>query len=185
MLNHWQIKRAVATLRHGGVMAYPTEAVWGLGCDPFQADAVERLLLLKQRPLEKGLILVAAGMDQLRPLLRPLSRAQRAELQLSWPGPTTWLIPDLDNSIPFWIKGQYASIAVRVSAHPQVVALSRAFGGPLVSTSANLAGDLAARSATEVRAAFGHELDYLLPGTLGGQDQPSTIRDLCSGAILR
>ncbi len=184
-MNHWHIKQAVATLHRGGVLAYPTEAVWGLGCDPYQADAVERLLQLKQRPLEKGLILVAASMDQLRPLLRPLSRAQRAELELSWPGPTTWLVPDPNNCIPHWIKGEYSSVAVRVSAHPQVAALCRAFGGPVVSSSANLAGAEAARTATQVRRVFGYQLDYLLSGQLGGQERPSTIRDLSSGAILR
>ncbi|MFT5721249.1 MAG: L-threonylcarbamoyladenylate synthase [Motiliproteus sp.] len=185
MINHWQIKRAVATLRHGGVLAYPTEAVWGLGCDPWQQDAVERLLRLKRRPVDKGLILVAAGRDQLRPLLRTLSRAQQAELELSWPGPNTWLVPDRDNLIPSWIKGEHSSVALRVSNHPQVVALCRAFGGPLVSTSANLSGGTAAQSATEVRQRFGHTLDCLLPGALGTEARPSMIRDLCSGAILR
>tara|TARA_R110002167_G_scaffold128655_2_gene311121 strand:+ start:12185 stop:12742 length:558 start_codon:yes stop_codon:yes gene_type:complete len=185
LINHWQLKQAVSALHQGGVIGYPTEAVWGLGCDPFQAEAVERLLRLKQRPVEKGLILVAASMEQLQPLLRALSRAQRAELELSWPGPTTWLVPDPDGLIPPWIKGQHTSVAVRVSAHNQVATLCKAFGGPLVSTSANLAGIEAARSAIEVRQAFGHQLDFLLPGTLGGQEHPSVIRDLSSGRVLR
>ncbi|MEH6648795.1 MAG: Sua5/YciO/YrdC/YwlC family protein [Motiliproteus sp.] len=172
-------------LRHGGVIGYPTEAVWGLGCDPYQRDAVERLLVLKQRPVEKGLILVAAGLDQIDGLVRPLSAAQRAKLKLSWPGPTTWLIPDPDNLIPRWIKGQHGSVAVRVSDHLQISALCRAFGGPLVSTSANLAGQASARSVAEVRQSFGRQLDFLLPGALGSRDQPSTIRDLCSGSTLR
>jgi L-threonylcarbamoyladenylate synthase len=184
-LNHWRIKQAVSMLHRGGVIGYPTEAVWGLGCDPYRRDAVERLLQLKQRPVNKGLILVAAGMDQLAPLIRPLSPGQQAQLTLSWPGPTTWLIPDPDNLIPRWIKGDHGSVAVRVSDHAQVVALCRAFGGPLVSSSANLSGQDAARSLTEVRQHFGRKLDYLLPGALSGRDQPSTIRDLCSGATLR
>ncbi len=184
-MNHWRIKQAASALRHGGVIGYPTEAVWGLGCDPYQRDAVERLLRLKQRPVAKGLILVAADMQQLDELIRPLSRAQRAQLQLSWPGPTTWLIPDSTNLIPRWIKGEHGSVAVRVSAHPQVAALCRAFGGPLVSTSANTAGAEAARSADAVRNFFGRNLDYLLPGSLSGRAQPSAIRDLCSGATLR
>lgn len=172
-------------LRHGGVIGYPTEAVWGLGCDPYQRDAVERLLALKQRPVEKGLILVAAGLDQIDGLVRPLSTSQQAQLKLSWPGPTTWLIPDPDNLIPRWVKGQHGSVAVRVSSHLQVSALCRAFGGPLISTSANLAGQASARSANEVRQSFGRELDFLLPGALGGRDHPSTIRDLSSGSTLR
>ncbi|MEH6470419.1 MAG: L-threonylcarbamoyladenylate synthase [Halopseudomonas sp.] len=184
-MNYWRIKQAAAALRRGGVIGYPTEAVWGLGCDPYQRDAVERLLALKQRPAHKGLILVAADIDQLDELVRPLNSQQQALLQGSWPGPTTWLLPDPDNLIPRWIKGDHGSVAVRVSAHPQVAALCRAFDGPLVSTSANLAGDEAARSGTAVRQMFGRALDYLLPGGLGGHDQPSAIRDLSSGATLR
>ena len=167
------------------MIGYPTEAVWGLGCDPYQRGAVERLLDLKQRSVDKGLILVAAGLDQLDPLLQSLAPAQRSQLELSWPGPTTWLIPDPDNWIPRWIKGEHGSVAVRVSDHLQTAALCRAFGGMLVSTSANLAGRDAARSAEQVRQSFGRQLDYLLPGALSGRTQPSAIRDLSSGATLR
>ena len=184
-MNHWRIKQAATALRRGGVIAYPTEAVWGLGCDPYQRDALERLLELKQRPMDKGVILVAAGLDQIEGLIRPLSKAQKAQLQLSWPGPTTWLLPDPDNRIPHWIKGDHHKVAVRVSAHPQVAALCRAFGSALVSTSANLAGQEPARSALAVRQAFGQRIDYLLPGLLGGRAQPSVIRDLTSGDTLR
>lgn len=184
-MNHWRIKQAASALRRGGVIGYPTEAVWGLGCDPYQRDAVERLLALKQRPVNKGLILVAASMDQLGPLLQRLTPAQQAQLESTWPGPTTWLIPDPDGRVPRWIKGDHGSVAVRVSSHLQTAALCRSFGGLLVSTSANLAGADAARSAEQVRQSFGRRLDYVLPGALSGRAQPSTIRDLCSGATLR
>ncbi len=184
-MNSWRLKQAVRSLSAGGVIAYPTEAVWGVGCDPFNQAAVTRLLHLKHRPEHKGLILVAASMAQLQPLLEGLSEAQLAQLKLSWPGPNTWLIPDPDNLIPRWIKGEHSSVAVRVTDHPQTAALCRAFGGLLVSTSANPAGKPPALSATDIRRAFGYQVDYLLPGALGGRSQPSVIRDLCSGRVLR
>ena len=129
---------AAQCLRRGGVIACPTEAVWGLGCDPFNHSAVLRVLALKQRPVEKGLLLVAAGMEQIEGLLAPLSQDQLAVLRQSWPGHVTWLIPDPDRRYPDWIRGEHASVAVRVSDHPVVSSICRAFGKPMVSTSANL-----------------------------------------------
>ena len=184
-MSRWHVKQAARVLRRGGVIAYPTEAVWGLGCDPWQRPAVERLLALKQRPLHKGLILVGADPHQVAPLLRALSADERQRLLASWPGPVTWLLPDPDGWVPPWVKGSHASVAVRISAHPLVAQLCAAHGGPLVSTSANSAGREPARSAAAVRAAFPRQLDYLLPGPLGGLARPSSIRDLRSGAVLR
>ncbi len=179
------IVSAVARLHSGGVIAYPTEGVWGLGCDPFDEAAVLRLLQLKKRPVEKGLILVAAGIDQIAVLLAPLSAAERAIVLATWPGPTTWLLPDSGQRVPAWIKGKFATVAVRVSAHPDVIRLCRAFGGPVVSTSANPAGAAPARSRLRVLTWFGDSLDYVVPGRLGGQQGPSTIRDLRSNTPIR
>jgi len=184
-VNRWHLKQAARVLAGGGVIAYPTEAVWGLGCDPWQRAAVERLLALKQRPMHKGLILIAASPAQLRPLLQPLSDAERLRLDLSWPGPVTWLLPDPDDWVPRWVKGGHATVAVRVSDHPLVAQLCAAHGGPLVSTSANAAGVAPALSASAVRLAFPRQLDYLLPGPLGGLSRPTLIRDLRSGIVLR
>ena len=124
--------RAVRALRDGAVIAYPTEGVWGLGCDPFNRDAVEFLLALKRRPSEKGLILIAAESDMFAPLLDPLPASLRHQLDASWPGPNTWIVPDPDHLSPPWIRGRHNSLAVRVTAHPQAARLSRAFGGPLI-----------------------------------------------------
>ncbi|WP_210397970.1 L-threonylcarbamoyladenylate synthase [Motiliproteus sediminis] len=184
-MDRWRLRQAVRALGAGGVIAYPTEAVWGLGCDPWQRAAVERLLLLKSRPQHKGLILVASDIEQLAPLLAGLSAAERDQLAATWPGPNTWLLPDPQGWVPEWVKGQHASVAVRVSAHPLVRSLCRAFGAPLVSTSANPAGQEPARSAGDVRQMFPRQLDYLLPGPLGGLDKPTVIRDLRSGSLLR
>ena len=177
-----RVRHVLAT---GGVIAYPTEAVWGLGCDPFNEAAVNRLLAMKQRPRHKGLILVAADMDQIAPLLRHLTPAQRQQLEQTWPGPFTWLIPDPDNRIPAWIKGDFASVAVRVSAHPLVRDLCRAWGGPLVSTSANRAGQPPFRSEWALRRNALLPVDYLVPGATMGLTKPTEIRDLLTGRIMR
>ncbi|MGB1139467.1 MAG: L-threonylcarbamoyladenylate synthase [Halioglobus sp.] len=178
------LKTAVDTLCHGGVIACPTEAVWGLSCDPYCEDAVEHLLTLKMRPAFKGLILVAASQEQVAFLLGDLSEKQAAMLSETWPGPNTWLVPH-QGLIPENVCGDHEKVAVRVSAHPVVKALCESFGGPLVSTSANRAGARPALHAFQVRRYFGDGLDYVLPGRLGARARPSTIRDLASGEILR
>jgi L-threonylcarbamoyladenylate synthase len=179
-----RLQRAVRILRDGGVVACPTEAVWGLSCDPDNPEAVMRLLALKQRPVSKGLILVAAEVDQVAGLLEGLSDAQRNKLALSWPGPTTWLLPH-HGRVPEWIHGGHESVAVRITSHPVLSALCRAWGGALVSTSANRGGCQAPRSAFQVQRYFGGELDALVPGAVGGAQRPSVIRDLLTDRVLR
>jgi L-threonylcarbamoyladenylate synthase len=179
-----QLARAVRVLRRGLVLAYPTEGVWGLGCDPYNASAVQRLLALKGRSASKGLILIAASVEQVRSLLRGLSPAQLQPILASWPGPVTWLVPT-PSGFPAWITGGKPTLAVRVSAHAGVVALCCAFGGPIVSTSANPSGRAAARTELAVRRYFRDRLDGLLPGELGGLQGPSEIRDALTGRIIR
>ena len=179
-----RLAAAVAALQDEGVVACPTEAVWGLSCDPDSARAVSRLLALKQRPVEKGLILVAASEDQLAFLLTDLSGAQRKQLSASWPGPNTWLVPHRERVQP-WIHGSFDTVAVRVSQHPMVRALCEAWGGPLVSTSANPAGAQPPRAGFQVIRYFGDALDGLLPGEVGDARAPTTIRNLVSGQIVR
>lgn len=180
----FRIEQAAAVLAAGGVVAYPTEAVWGLGCDPWNEQSVARLLQLKVRSVDKGLILIAASQDQLDWLLHDLSQAQRSRLQLSWPGPTTWLVPH-SGRVPPWVCGAHDSVAVRVSAHPVVQKLCLAWGGPLVSTSANVSGTQAAREQFQVRRYFGDAVDALVPGSTGNSERPSTIRDLVTDRVIR
>jgi L-threonylcarbamoyladenylate synthase len=179
-----QLRAACAALRAGGVIAYPTEGVWGLGCEPRNEYAVDRLLALKKRDWRKGLILIAADFDQLEPFVQLPSRTAQKRAFASWPGPATWVFPASDHT-PLWISGDRDSVAIRVSAHPVVRELCAAYGGPIVSTSANRAGHPPARSATQVRLEFPGRLDALLPGALGGRDNPTPIRDVISGMILR
>lgn len=182
--SRFDLDAAVAALGHGKVLACATEAVWGLSCDPLNQRAVERLLQLKQRPVEKGLILVAADESQLEALLAPLARGQRETLSASWPGPNTWLVPH-GGAVPAWVSGEHATVAVRVTAHAGMAALCRAFGGPLVSTSANPGGEPPATNAEQVLRYFGESLDGWLPGELGDSSRPSTIRDLATGQVIR
>jgi len=177
---------AIPTLRRGGVIAYPTEAVWGLGCDPGHEAAVTRLLQIKQRPVEKGMILVAAELAQLGGWVRmaSLPPERQSEVLASWPGANTWILPAGPRA-PRWITGEHSGIAVRISAHPLVAALCTAWGGPLVSTSANLAGHPPARTRDELDPALTPLLDGVLDGPTGGLAQPTPIRDALSGQILR
>ena len=181
----WHIKRAVETLKSGGIIAYPTEAVWGLGCDPWNRLAVERLLELKSRSMHKGLILACGDMTQLSFLLRDVSSENYKILSESWPGPNTWLIPDKCHAIPQWIKGSHKTVAIRVSKHSLIKSMSALFGRPIVSTSANPAGLEPALNALRIRQYFGSQIDYCVPGALGAEQQPSRIRSLESGAVIR
>lgn len=176
------LEAACAAVAQGGVIAYPTEAVWGLGCDPANEQAIQRILILKDRPWQKGLVMVAANFEQLAPWLEPLTAEQQSLVQATWPGPVSWVLP-CKASVSKWLKGEHQTLAVRVSAHPMVKALCEQTG-PLVSTSANPAGEEPARSLAEVMAYFPQGLDYLLPGELGGRAQPSEIRTL-DGQRLR
>lgn len=184
-LSDWQLHCARRTVLGGGVIAYPTEAVWGLGCDPWDQDAVMRLLELKQRPVAKGVILVASSVEQVRFLLDPLPESLRREAERHWPGPVTCLLPDVHGQIPEWVRGRHGSIAVRVSDHPVVRALCEATGMPLVSTSCNPAGRQPARYIWQVRRYFADRVDWIVPGALGGNRKPSRIIDIVSGQQLR
>ncbi len=178
------IGEAAQRLKRGAVVAYPTEAVWGLGCDPYNQQAVERLLALKSRSVAKGLILIAGSIEQFAFLLDDLPSNLLERLTSSWPGPSTWLVPH-SQRIPAWIYGDHQTVAIRVTGHPQSAALSQAFDGPLVSTSANPQGQPAAKTSEQVTAYFGRQIDGLVSGPLGDAKQPSTIRNLLSGELIR
>jgi len=177
------LRRATRVLRAGGVIAYPTEAVYGLGCDPLNRAAVERLLAIKQRPIDKGLILIASRFDQLTPFVQTPDGGIMRRLRDTWPGPVTWLLP-ADPATPRWLRGSHASLAVRVTAHPLAAALCDAFGGPIVSTSANASGRPPAHTALQARLRC-PGIDLVLHGPTGGLARPTAIRDARTGETLR
>jgi L-threonylcarbamoyladenylate synthase len=174
------LQRAVHILRNGGIVAYATEYCFGLGCDPFNRDAVLRLLRLKRRRANKGLIVLAADLGQLAGMVAEVPEPVRA----TWPGPCTWLLTPTAN-VPRWITGRHARIAVRVSAHPQAAGLAHAAGMAIVSTSANRAGQVPARTWREVRRRFGRSIDFVLPGFVGKAPAPTPIRDAVTGELVR
>ncbi|WP_336222255.1 L-threonylcarbamoyladenylate synthase type 1 TsaC [Citrobacter amalonaticus] len=179
------IAEAIKVLKEENVIAYPTEAVFGVGCDPDSETAVNRLLVLKQRPVDKGLILIAANFEQLRPYIDDsmLTDAQREAVFSRWPGPVTFVFP-APATTPRWLTGRFDSLAVRVTDHPLVVALCQAYGKPLVSTSANLSGLPPCRTVEEVRAQFGEDFP-VVSGETGGRLNPSEIRDALTGELFR
>lgn len=169
-------------LRQGKIIAYPTEAVYGLGCDPFNQQAVEKILTLKQRAFSKGLILLIAEWSQLTPLIRQVHDQLLDKVRDTWPGPVTWVFPKAV-AIPKWLSGDHDGIAIRMSAHP--VARMLAADGPVISTSANLSGYEPAIDIAGLYAQFPVGVDALLAGALGGSKQPSTILDVLTGERLR
>ena len=178
----WQLRRAVKTIHQGGIIAYPTEAVFGLGCDPLNPDAVQRLLAVKQRPVDKGLILIASNLEQLQPFIQPLSKTNLAKIRKTWPGPVTWLLPKSD-TCPDWLSGQHDTIACRVSAHPAVIELCEAAGTALISTSANRAGQAPFRTAQQVRLHIGKDIDQVISDPVGTLANPTPIRTLDNRVI--
>ncbi|OOG28070.1 tRNA threonylcarbamoyladenosine biosynthesis protein RimN [Thioalkalivibrio denitrificans] len=177
------VHKAAAVIRAGGIIAYPTEAVYGLGCDPQDGIAAARLLAIKGRDPGKGLILIAADATQLEPYLLPQDPGITARAHAAWPGPVTWLWPARETT-PWWLTGDHDTLAVRVTDHPLAAELCR-LAGPIVSTSANLSGQDPGRSAVEVDAQLGPLLDGILEGDVGGRDRPSEIRDVRTGEIVR
>lgn len=182
-ISRFRLRGIARRLRQGAIIAYPTEAVFGLGCNPHDELAVMRLLEIKQRPVEKGLILIASHWEQLQPLLLPVDAEIRARVEETWPGPVTWLLAARPQT-PVWLRGMHESLAVRVTAHPLAAALCDAFGGPIVSTSANASGRPPARTALQARLRC-PGVDIVLTGATGGRRQPSEIRDAYTGERLR
>lgn len=181
-----ELEVAAAALRRGGVVAYPTEAVFGLGCDPHDRAALARLFALKRRPPQQGVLLIAADFAQVE---RYIDRSRLAEAALqrvlaSWPGPHTWILPRTQD-VPEWIAGGHSGVALRVTAHAPAAALCRAFGGALVSTSANRHGQAPMLSAADLRMEFGDELDAIVDAPVGGLERPTAIRDAISGEFIR
>ena len=181
---NWHIREAVRHIAAGGVIAYPTDTVYGLGCNPFDGAAVLHLLALKQRSPAQGVILIGSQIDHFAPFLKPLTKAVAARVRKTNGAPVTWVLPCRSDT-PAWLTGQHDTLAVRVTNHPVAAALCEAWGGALVSTSANIHGRQPATSPLGVRKAFNGLLDYILHNTAGATNRPSTIRNGLTGEVLR
>lgn len=179
------LSQIVQQLKNNQVVAYPTEAVFGLGCNPQSETALNKLLALKARPWQKGLILVAPNLEYLTPYLdlNALNQEQLTRLKQPYAQPTTWVVPAQKTVSPL-LRGQFASIAVRLCQHPPVIALCEAAGFALTSTSANLSGEPPCKTAAAVRQQFGEDFPAL-DLAVGHASNPSEIRDLLTGALFR
>jgi L-threonylcarbamoyladenylate synthase len=177
----WSISRAADTLLGGGVIAYPTEGVFGLGCMPDDDEAVARVLSIKRRSPTKGLILIAADKSQLHDWI-DLGDSELPELNAS--RPTTWIAPARAYVSPL-VRGDHPGLAVRLTSNATAAAICRAVDSPIISTSANLAGQRTVRNGLVLRRKFGACVDYIVPGACGPSSGPSEIRDLATGKVIR
>lgn len=175
---------AARAMRRGGVIAYPTEGVWGLGCDPFDGMAVSKILAIKSRSGHKGLILLAPDIEYFGAYISELDPKKRKAIEKSRGTGITWLIPS-SGMAPEWITGGQSTLAIRISDHPVVVGICEAFGGAIVSTSANPKGLPAATKLLTVRRYFGNLIDVIVPGATGSQNGATEIRDLVTGRTIR
>jgi L-threonylcarbamoyladenylate synthase len=170
-------------LKRGGLIAYPTESCYGLGCDPDNRKAVLRLLKLKQRPQHKGLILIASDYYQVARYLLPLTSEEQSKLQSDGAKVVTFLMP-ARQSTPHWLRGEHSTLAIRLTAHPFAKQLCRSTHSALVSTSANRSGQRSVKTYAECQRIFGNKV-RVLPGQVGKRKQPSTIRSWLGDKIVR
>ena len=185
-ITHCSVIEAAQAFAQGGIIAYPTEAVFGLGCDPDNNSAIEKLLSLKKRSADKGFILIASDYSQLQPYIdeSAISEKQKMQILSRWPGAITQVLP-INKNISSLLSGVYKTIAVRITLHPDVIALCRKTGKAIISTSANLSGQPAAISWQNVIEQFPTQIDYLIKADTLGKLTPSTIIDGITGKVLR
>lgn len=178
--------QGAAELKKGKLIAYPTEAVFGLGCDPQNAAALNTLLNIKQRASSKGLILIASTLEQITPYidLNPISPETWTHIQSTWPGPYTWVFPASKQASSL-IQGPGFTVAMRITAHPDAFALCEAFGGAIVSTSANIATQPPLKDGQAVFDQFGDQIAGVLMGDVGGADKPTTVTNAITGEVYR
>jgi len=176
------VMRAAEVLLGGGIIAYPTEGVFGLGCLPDDLQALRRLLAIKRRDAGKGLILIASTIEQLAGWVDlPDGRSLPAPDPMH---PVTWIVPPGDRAHPI-VRGQHPGLAVRITSNPVAAAICVAVDTPIVSTSANLSGKPAARNRFVLRRQFAERVDYIVPGDCGPASGASEIRDFTSNKVLR
>jgi len=179
----WQ--HGLDALHAGGVIAYPTEAVFGLGCDPRNESALQKIIDIKGRDSHKGFILIAASQTQLAPYLASIQDPWQRQFDEHWPGPVTFVVPASDDVRNTLLTGFRDTLAVRVSAHPVVRQLCEQYDGAIVSTSANRSGEPSLRTAAAVRQSMGAQINEIVDEPVGTRDAPSSIFDVVSGEQLR
>ena len=180
--------RVRSVVRAGGVIAYPTEGVYGLGCLPTSAPGIQRILDIKGRDADKGLILIAADVRQLRPWValdaHALSRLEEAYAIAPTERARTYIVAASERC-PNTVTGGRDTVAVRVTRYAVAADLCRAADSALISTSANISGRPAITRPAQLRSTFGADVDAVLGRATGQQAGVSQIIDFASGTVLR
>lgn len=177
---------AVAVLQRGGLVAFPTETVYGLGADAAEPAAVSRIFAVKGRPADHPVIVHIAGTEDLARWAVAVPAAARRLAEALWPGPLT-LVVRRSHHVPDVVTGGRPTVALRSPAHPMAQALLEAFGGGIAAPSANRFGRVSPTTAADVRADLGADVDLVLDGGPCRVGVESTIVD-CTGpsvAVLR
>lgn len=185
ILDFFRFKKAVKIVQSGGVIIYPTEAVFGIGCDPKNIEALKKIIEIKSRDSKKGLIVVASSYDQILEYIKPLPEELSNKLKESWPKQTTYIFPANENLSKELIGENYKTIAIRVSDNKYIRKLCDLLGHPLVSTSANISGNQAITSYEQAKKEFNNKVDYILPGKVDINLKPSKIIDIFTSKVLR
>jgi L-threonylcarbamoyladenylate synthase len=182
-MSPWALNRFAHAVSRGAIFGYPTDTVWGFGCHPLIASSVARILQIKNRSADKGLILLSSRLEYCAPYVG-LANEQLQPVLSTTDHPTTWLVPASGNC-PVWIRGNYPTVAIRITDHPLLDFLCGRLEAPIVSTSANRSGKATARNSVQMRKQFGDELDFIVSGFATGSNRPSEIKFLLSGTTER
>lgn len=182
-MHQGELYRAAKILKEGGVIAHATEGVWGLACDPWNEITVIRILKIKQRSIDQGLIVIGSDPSMFQEEIDSLPPMTQDKILSSWPGHVTWVLPT--SRFPHWVTGNRRSIAARVPDHEQSRKLAKLFGTPIVSTSANVSGAEPATTMKDVVLEFASKVDFVVPGEIGSVIGPSRILDAETANTIR
>ena len=182
-MSPWALNRLAQAISSGAVIGYPTDTIWGFGCDPLNYASVARILQIKNRGADKGLILLSSSLEYCLPYI-DIEPGDRDLLLAPVTRPTTWLV-NASGHCPWWIRGRFPTVAIRICEHPLLRELCGRTESPLVSTSANRAGRATVRNSLQMRRQFADELDCIVTGFATGGASASEIKSLASGKTLR
>jgi len=182
-MSPWALNRFAHAVSQGAVFGYPTDTIWGFGCHPLIASSVARILRIKRRSPDKGLILLSSKIDYCMSYVG-LDSEQLEPVQRATDHPITWLVP-ASEECPSWIRGTYPTVAIRITNHPLVEFLCARLQAPIVSTSANRSGKSCVRNSVQMRKQFGDELDFIVSGFDTGGNRPSEIKSLLDRTTIR
>lgn len=182
MASDFSIRHAAHIISHGGIIAYPTETVYGLGCDIFDPEAVEQINLIKQRPRNKQFILLAGNIDQIKPLIKISDKEEN--IINSTKEPTSWVI-DASPLAPKWLTDNNNTLTIRISTSHLVKKLCHILGHAIISTSANISGKKPARTSLDLHMAFHNKVHKILVSSHELSGKPSKIIQLCNNHVIR